>query len=147
MKKSCFSTFNRNKINQGFTLIELIVVIIVIGVLSVTVLPKFFSSKGYQEYTYQAQIISALRNIQLRAMQQSHTVNCHQVVITATRLADNCNKSVVQVEAGHSVTITSANSTFTFDKNGKAASAIDVVITGMQALTVRIESEGYIHAI
>jgi len=157
LKSKHFSTLTLNQLrpsqfNKGFTLIELIVVIIVIGILAITVLPKFFNSKGFEEYTYQAQVVSTLRAIQQKAMQQTEVLatNCHQVIITATKLADNCDKSIVQVENNHSVIFSSSNNSFTFDDNGKPeaiATAIDITITGTSALKVRIESEGYIHAL
>lgn len=72
-------------VNQGFTLIELVVVIIIIGVLSVSVLPRFFSSSGFEEYAYRDEIATKLRAIQLRAMQQAGTGfsngQCNEVVL------------------------------------------------------------------
>ncbi len=150
--KSSFSIHINKKFNKGFTLIELIVVIIVIGILAVSVLPKFFNSKGFEEYSYQAQVVSTLRAIQQRAIQQTKILatNCHQVIITSNKLTDNCNKSIVQVESNHSVIFSSSNNSFTFDDNGKPkaiTTAIDITITGTSALKVRIETEGYIHAL
>ena len=78
--------------NKGFTLIELIVVIILIGILAVTVAPKFEGTAGYEAHTHRAQLISALRLTQQRAMQQTNmnpnatagTANfCHQIVFDA----------------------------------------------------------------
>ncbi|KGJ94303.1 prepilin-type N-terminal cleavage/methylation domain-containing protein [Colwellia psychrerythraea] len=76
---------NLNRSNNqkalGFTLIELIVVIILISIMSVTVLPKFFSSNGFEEFTYRDEIITKLRAIQLRSMQQTNDEMCNQVHI------------------------------------------------------------------
>ena len=73
----------------GFTMIELVVVIIMLGIMATTVVPKFFTSTGFQEYTYQDEIITKLRSIQLRAMQQANISDdsvCHTVVVTEKAL-------------------------------------------------------------
>jgi MSHA pilin protein MshC len=53
---------------QGFSLVELVTVIILLGVLSVTVIPLFSSRDGYSEYAVRDQLISAFRYAQQRAM-------------------------------------------------------------------------------
>jgi MSHA pilin protein MshC len=70
------------KLNRGFTLIELITVIILLGILAVAVLPKFDGTASYEAHTHRAQLISALRLTQQRAMQQTDTDDgyCHQLV-------------------------------------------------------------------
>ena len=73
-----------NHKNSGFTLIELIVVIILISIMAVTVLPKFSTSNGFEEYTYRDELITKLRAIQLRSMQQTNDTTCHQVHIQTT---------------------------------------------------------------
>lgn len=40
----------------GFTTIELVLVIIIIGILAVTIIPKMQSTGGYEEITYQDEI-------------------------------------------------------------------------------------------
>ncbi|PKI13153.1 prepilin-type N-terminal cleavage/methylation domain-containing protein [Colwellia sp. 12G3] len=68
--------------NKGFSLIELIVVIILIGILAVSVAPKFDGTSSYEAHTHRAQLISALRLTQQRAMQQTNSSDgyCHQIV-------------------------------------------------------------------
>ncbi|MGJ8691086.1 MAG: type II secretion system protein [Thalassotalea sp.] len=58
----------KNK-QTGFSLIELVTVIILIGILAVNVLPKFSGSSSFEAHPYRAQLISALRLTQQRAMQ------------------------------------------------------------------------------
>jgi MSHA pilin protein MshC len=71
------------KKNQtGFTIIELITVIILIGILAVAVLPKFDGTASYEAHSHRAQLISALRLTQQRAMQQTDASDsyCHQLI-------------------------------------------------------------------
>ncbi len=164
-----------SKHQYGFTLIELVVVIIIIGVLSVTVLPKFFNSKGFEEYAYRSEIVTKLRSIQLRAMQQS-AANALCVGVSSngknfgvpTSFNSNCTGGVsfdsnygsslnstleIAVNAKHDVTIAFANgsSPFGFDKWGRPITGClggcVININGSDTLQVRIESEGYIHAL
>ena len=67
---------------KGFTLIELIVVVILISIMAITVLPKFLSSNGFEEYTYRDELITKLKAIQLRSMQQTNGTTCRHIQIT-----------------------------------------------------------------
>lgn len=70
----------------GFTLIELIVVLILIAILSVTALPRFLGKAGTEEITVQDQLVAVLRLMQNRAMQQTNPGSCHQVLFTAVQV-------------------------------------------------------------
>lgn len=145
---------------KGFTLIELIAVIILLGIMAVTVLPRFFTSTGFQEYTYQSEAIIKLRSIQLRAMQQTDDSQCHKVLIEnkALGIPSGCGNSLadggerettsVIIETNHNVDFSfSSGSTFTFDNMGRpSCSPCILTVNGDSALQVVIESEGYIHA-
>ena len=71
--------------SQGFTLIELIVVIIILAILGVSVYPKINSS-GYSAITDQQQVISLLRTVQNRAMQNTQDSSCQGVNITSSNI-------------------------------------------------------------
>ncbi|WP_233079806.1 prepilin-type N-terminal cleavage/methylation domain-containing protein [Rheinheimera soli] len=83
---------------SGFTLIELIIVVILLGIISVTALPRFLGKSGVEEATVQDQMISILRRMQTQAMQQTNSIfldtedaaqritRCHQLILTSTQL-------------------------------------------------------------
>jgi MSHA pilin protein MshC len=64
----------------GFTLVELIIVIILISILSVAAFTRFSGTSGFAEYTYQARLISTLRNMQTRAMHDNRDGYCFKVI-------------------------------------------------------------------
>ncbi len=157
------------KKNTGFTLIELVIVIVILAILSATVAPKFFSSNGFSEYAYRTDVIAKLRLIQTRAMQQA-TDHCHQVMITSKKLGKVKKKAgenecttppefanqlerratLVEIDSNDNVTFSPNGTVFSFDFVGRPQNCnnpCEIVIAGEQALTVRIESEGYIHAL
>lgn len=153
----------------GFTIIELIVVIIILSILATMVIPKFFNSTGFQEFTYQAEIITKLRSIQLRAMQQTDSAGsniCHTVLVTegALGVPENCDLTLadgwqgeneltgepgttnLKVEEGHEVTFAPIAFSFSFDSMGRpTCSTCLITVVGDSTLTIKIESEGYIH--
>jgi MSHA pilin protein MshC len=134
---------------KGFTLIELITVIIIIGILAASVVPKFFSSSGYEEYTYRSETIALLRATQLRAMQQKNLTNsCHVVTIASKTISDACGHTV-QVENNHDVTFSSANATISFDHDGitNCGASCLISINGTKVLEIKIETQGYIHGL
>lgn len=153
---------NKNKRTKynGFTIIELIVVIIMLAIMATTVMPKFFTSTGFQEYTYQAEVIAKLRSIQLRAMQQTNSSECHSVVVTqsALGLSKICGSTSagnwqgdttsVIIQNGHDVTfdVSFGNYAFTFDSMGRpSCNTCLITVIGDSKLIIKIESEGYIH--
>ncbi len=64
---------------KGFTLFELIVTMMIIGVMMVFATARYSSSSGYDEFAYQARLISVLRNMQIRAMNDTRPNYCFQV--------------------------------------------------------------------
>ncbi len=159
--------------HKGFTLIELIVVIILISIMAVTVLPKFFTSNGFEEFTYRDEIITKLRAIQLRSMQQTTDTVCKTVqveiapsaVIGLQATDPNTNvcttgysgdSTSVRVDPKHSVTFTLSEglTNFNFSVLGRpegcvtvSPCVITITITGENSPEIFVNSEGYIHAI
>jgi len=71
---------------QGFTIVELVTVIVLMGILTVVIAPKFSGTDTYEAHAHRTQLISALRLTQQRAMQQTNPnatgagYYCHQIV-------------------------------------------------------------------
>lgn len=172
MKRLQLYSFN-DKNEYGFTLIELIVVIILISIMAVTVLPKFFTSNGFEEFTYRDELITKLRAIQLRSMQQTTDSICKIIQVEITPAAtiglqatdpntNVCTTSYagdttsVTVDSKHSVSFSLSEglTSFSFSALGRPVGCIaadpcqiTITITGENSPKILINSEGYIHAI
>ncbi|XQW85552.1 prepilin-type N-terminal cleavage/methylation domain-containing protein [Thalassotalea piscium] len=180
--KTCYKR-QTTLLSKGFTLIELIVVIIILGIVSVTVAPKFFSSNGFEQVTYRNEIVSTLRAIQLRTMQQTSGNYCHLISVssyaiglnkTDTNNPLNCDLSALEddtkdefskntsvaIEDKHkpnvNFSVNGLANVFGFDQLGRIINSsgnrvncnpCQIVITGSETLIVKIENEGYIHAL
>lgn len=66
---------------DGFTLIELIVVILLIGILSASVAPRFFSDNDFKARGLADEIITAIRHAQRLSMTRGEN---HHIIITTT---------------------------------------------------------------
>lgn len=147
----------------GFTLIELVIIIILIGILSVTVLPRLFTQSSYSAFSLRNEFIAELRQVQQRAL--NNTDRCYQISVFpkgyqirqfARRNSGACtglNPLYAQVFQGgaHLELVSNKASSFNidFDINGRPlltcngpcinAIADDTVI-------INISSEGYINA-
>lgn len=69
--------------NKGFTLVELIIVIVILGILAVYAAPRFFSNQGEQVNAAQVSLLSLLRLQQQRAMQDTENALSYGVDIIA----------------------------------------------------------------
>ena len=76
--------------NSGFTLIELVIVIILTGILAATAIPKFIDSDGFEAQTYRDQLLQLLKTVQQQAMscddacrkgREANAYACNKVLI------------------------------------------------------------------
>ena len=96
---------------NGFTLIELVTVLIILGILAVTVAPKLTEKMSFEDYTVRDQLITRLRLVQLQGMnvepfdsKKGRSVEaeqfCHWVVVKPScfyhektlKIEQTCNK-------------------------------------------------------
>jgi len=69
--------------NRGFTLVELIIVIILLGILSVTATSRLIGKSSFTVHIARDQAISIARQIQITAMQTDGSLNaCQRLVVT-----------------------------------------------------------------
>lgn len=173
--------------NAGFTLLELIIVIILISSLSVVAYSRFSGKASYAEFTYQARLVSVLRNMQTRAMHDTRDEYCFQINFdsataafgppvldyitdTSTAKEATCNTDIEfgnpEYLSSNATEMTAAEVSLTtlpgsgfsviaFNSLGQPVDAAgdltcsdqcEIVLTGQSAVSVCIESEGYIHA-
>ncbi|AZG34562.1 pilus assembly FimT family protein [Shewanella psychromarinicola] len=156
----------QRNIQLGFTLVELVTTIILMGIIAVAVLPRLLSDSSYSAYTLRNEFISELRLVQLKAMQ--NTDQCYQIDVTSSgytlrhfsgRSAGTCTNQVrieqPQAFSGgaHIALASNANQAFsiTFDDQGHIVSpgcaghCFNAVAD--ETLAIAVESEGYIYAL
>jgi MSHA pilin protein MshC len=159
------------KQHNGFTLVEVIVVIILVGILAATAANKFTGSDTFEAYSFRTSLISALRLTQQRAMQQTNTADgyCHQIVIEAKRYGVpnriSCTTTfpsgwtpdktgIDLTSSNYSVTfaIASGGNVVGFDSMGRpqnncSGGCVLNISSSVETVQIAIESEGYIHAL
>ena len=147
------------KFSKAFTLIELIMVILIISILAITIVPKFFGSSDIAHFTVRDQLISQLRLSQLKAMNQLDI--CNQVKITDEyAVIENNTGASCGTEADSnsrvilddvSIKLASGSTpnplVIKFDANGISGCDCTLNIIGTETVQIKIESQGYIHAL
>ena len=156
--------FNRQ--SNGFTMIELVMVMVLAGILAIAVIPRFANKSAFDERGFFDQTISMVRYAQKVAIAQRRDVYVNVIpnTICLTYAADiTCTSSVVtnQVinpadQAWFKRDATTAKqvggsfaaaTSFSFSALGKpsAGTVINVLSTG-PVQTIKVEAEtGYVH--
>jgi len=85
VNKCCYFKLISPRSTIGFTIIELIVTLMMVSIMAATVLPRFLTSKGVEEYTYRDELVTKLRSIQLRIMQQTGNSTCRTIAVKSNK--------------------------------------------------------------
>jgi len=146
---------------RGFTLVELVVTMILISIMAITVVPKFFGPSEFAVFAVRDQLLGQLRLAQLQAMNRRGTT--HNLLITSSQfglarstlvgetvLASGAQTAVELDDVSISIAGDSSLS-LRFDASGKisagdCAGGCTLKIIGSETLSIIIESEGYVHA-
>lgn len=153
-----FPTSKRLSVKAGFTLVELTMTIVIIGVLAAAVAPKFYDIDVFQSQGFADQAQASLRYAQKVAIAQRRNV-C--VAFTASTIAASaasasgtgsaCDTNLVSpsgqtgylITAPSNVTFSIIPADFKFDLVGKPSVGTSGVI-GTTTITVEAET-GYVH--
>ncbi|MBM7073072.1 prepilin-type N-terminal cleavage/methylation domain-containing protein [Shewanella sp. 202IG2-18] len=153
----------KNNNNQGFTLVELVTTIILIGILAVTVVPRLISVTSYSAFSTRNEIISALRTIQQRALSNSDL--CYRVAFNASgyttmraaRDVSGCGSfsNVGQQSQWENGVAVTSNSSQTFDVNFDSLGGIElsnrcvgncITVAADDTVVIELTTAGYINA-
>lgn len=134
---------------RGFTLIEMITVLVILGLLSVAVLPRFMQTSNSESRTTADQLISILRHAQQLAMSKANNANVRVITDNgARRLRLSYTEGVLQImDTALADSITINNTAVSFLKSGDASLASTLIITiNPGARRVCVEPTGYAHS-
>ncbi|WP_224797808.1 prepilin-type N-terminal cleavage/methylation domain-containing protein [Idiomarina abyssalis] len=138
--------------SQGFTLIELIIILVIIGTLAVSASPIFISDSGTKSQSALLQAMSILRALQQQAMQD--TANDYSVSVTESTLGNPpySQSNNLQLSNLDDITFSPAGITIGFNALGQPTLDCDggctVIITESSGIsrTISINKEGFIDA-
>ncbi|MCH2456361.1 MAG: prepilin-type N-terminal cleavage/methylation domain-containing protein [Idiomarina sp.] len=138
--------------SKGFTLIELIIILVIIGILAVSVSPVFISDSGTKSQTTRLQAMSILRAVQQKAMQD--TANEYSVTVTENTLGNPPynEDNNLQLSNLDDIAFSPAGITIGFNALGQPTLDCDggctVTITESSGIsrTISINKEGFIDA-
>ncbi|MFM5707256.1 prepilin-type N-terminal cleavage/methylation domain-containing protein [Aeromonas veronii] len=160
--------------NRGFTLIELVLVVLLLGILAAFVVPKWLGKGGFETQTVRDELLTRLRLVQTVNMHEPAN-RCTQLVVASPRFAHRtyaaCPASddldtnsgwtpqletrgrLVTPSAGMSISLNNSNNfVLRFDQMGRplgscATGCTLLVSDGRETSRIQIESEGFIHEI
>ncbi len=153
----------RGLFQGGFTLVELVMVMVMLGVLAVFAAPRVFNRSDFEARGFHDQTLAALRFAQKTAIAQrrvvcvAFTINTVTLTRASVEASNVCDTAVagpageLVLQAPVNVAFTAAPAAFRFDGLGQALPAIvlpavrsmQVVNTG-RTITVE-EVTGYVH--
>lgn len=139
---------------SGFTMVELIAVIVVIAAISVTVTQRLIPASTYQLQAARDQLVTAFVAAQQRAMVRSAAVRITTSGSQVNILEDTDSDGIPDASiilAGQSYPLSlqaSANvssASFDFDRLGHTTAGVIVVSVGAANVNVNVTATGYIY--
>lgn len=133
------------KRQAGFTLVELIMTVVIVGIISVVAIPRFFETSVFQNRGAADQVKAALRYGQKVAIAQHKNV---AVNITSPASSSDCGTALNgsgDIDCKISNKVTAPDKSVTFNALGQPVpNAADSVTIGGILITIEQET-GYVH--
>ena len=142
---------------RGFTLTELIMVIVIAGILAVVVVPRFYDVQVFQSRGFADQVQASLRYAQKIAIAQRRFVcaafTANSITLT-TGATNACGTPLVSltgeasyvINAPSGITFAATPEAFSFNALGKPSIATQTISINGAANSITIEAEtGYVH--
>ncbi|WP_417436147.1 prepilin-type N-terminal cleavage/methylation domain-containing protein [Idiomarina abyssalis] len=138
--------------SRGFTLIELIIILVIIGILAVSVSPVFFNNSGTQSQTARLQAMSILRAIQQQAMQDTTQAYELEVAENTLGIPPYTDDNNFQISTAGEITFSPVGMTIGFNALGQPTQGcsggctITITESGGISRAISINKEGFINA-
>jgi MSHA pilin protein MshC len=149
---------------KGFTLVELVMTMLLLGILSATALPKFFSVSLYQQQVFFDDTLTAVRyaqklavatgcNVQVSITANTYTIKCPTNRTVCTSLsASDFNQSVNNPATGtppysnsqSGISLTASTTPFYFTALGTASTNVTLTVAGSQVFYV-VATTGFVY--